>query len=107
MSETTLVVTVHILDRDYAVSCTPEERMGLIEAAQRLDADMRQLRNATRSAGLDRIAVLAALNIAHELIQTRRRSSQGDSELTRELDALRQKLDGALELHGAPRQAPA
>ena len=101
MNETSLVVTVHILDRDYAVACTPEERMGLIEAAQRLDADMRQLRNATRSASLDRIAVLAALNIAHELIQSRRQSSQGDNELTRELDALRQKLDGALELHSA------
>ena len=101
MSEATLAVTVHILDRDYVVACTPEERMGLIEAAQRLDADMRQLRNATRSASLDRIAVLAALNIAHELIQERHRSSQGGSELTRELDALRQKLDGALELHSA------
>ena len=101
MSEGTVAVTVHILDRDYVVACSAGERLGLIEAAQRLDADMRQLRNASRSAGLDRIAVLAALNIAHELIQTRHQSSQGDTELTRELDALRQKLDGALELHSA------
>ena len=101
MSESTIAVTVHILDRDYAVACTPEQRLGLIEAAQRLDADMRQVRNASRSAGVDRIAVLAALNIAHELIQARRQSSQGDTELTRELDALRLKLDGALELHSA------
>ena len=103
MSEGTVAVTVHILDRDYVVACAAEERLGLIEAAQRLDADMRQLRNASRSAGLDRIAVLAALNIAHELIQARRQSSQGDTELTRELDALRQKLDGALELHASAR----
>jgi len=101
VSENTVAVTVHILDRDYVVACSAEERLGLIEAAQRVDADMRQLRNASRSAGLDRIAVLAALNIAHELIQARHQSSQGDTELTRELDALRLKLDGALELHSA------
>ena len=101
MNESTVAVTVHILDRDYVVACAPEERLGLIEAAQRLDADMRQLRNASRTASLDRIAVLAALNIAHELIQERHRSSQGGNELTRELDALRQKLDTALEVHSA------
>ena len=101
MNESTVAVTVHILDRDYVVACAPEERLGLIEAAQRLDADMRQLRNASRTASLDRIAVLAALNIAHELIQERHRSSQGGNELTRELDALRQKLDSALEVHSA------
>jgi cell division protein ZapA len=101
VNESTVAVTVHILDRDYVVACAPEERLGLIEAAQRLDADMRQLRNASRTASLDRIAVLAALNIAHELIQERHRSSQGGNELTRELDALRQKLDSALEVHSA------
>jgi len=101
VNESTVAVTVHILDRDYVVACAPEERLGLIEAAQRLDADMRQLRNASRTASLDRIAVLAALNIAHELIQERHRSSQGGNELTRELDALRQKLDTALEVHSA------
>jgi cell division protein ZapA len=101
VNESTVAVTVHILDRDYVVACAADERIGLIEAAQRLDADMRQLRNASRSAGLDRIAVLAALNIAHELIQERHRSSQGGNELTRELDALRQKLDTALEVHSA------
>jgi cell division protein ZapA len=101
VNESSVAVTVHILDRDYVVACAPEERLGLIEAAQRLDADMRQLRNASRTASLDRIAVLAALNIAHELIQERHRSSQGGNELTRELDALRQKLDTALEVHSA------
>jgi len=105
VSEGTVAVTVQILDREYVVACSADQRMGLIEAAQRLDADMRQLRNQTRSAGLDRIAVLAALNIAHELIQERRQSSQGETELTRELEALRSKLDGALELHVAPRHA--
>ena len=99
MNEGSVQVTVQILDRDYVLACAPEQRLGLIEAAQRLDADMRQVRNASRSAGLDRIAVLAALNIAHELIQAQRQSSQGANEFTRELDALRSKLDGALELY--------
>lgn len=96
MSDANQPVAVQILDREYVVGCAPEQRAGLIEAAQRLDADMRQLRNASRTAGLDKIAVLAALNIAHELIQAQRNAALGESELARELDSLKNKLDGAL-----------
>jgi cell division protein ZapA len=68
-----LQVTVSILDREYVVGCTEAERAGLIAAASYLDGKMREVRNAARTASVDRIAVLAALNIAHELLRRRKR----------------------------------
>ena len=61
-------VSVSILDREYLIACTPDERPGLIAAASFLDAKMREIRGGARSANLDRIAVLAALTIAHDLL---------------------------------------
>jgi cell division protein ZapA len=89
-------VTVSILDRDYLVACTPEERAGLIAAAALLDGRMRELRNAARSATLDRIAVLAALNLAHELQLQSQSNSSSDGAVEQQLAALRGRLDGAL-----------
>ncbi len=64
-------VNVRILDRDYLVSCEPGEREGLVSAAHLLDARMREIRGGNRMAAIDRIAVMAALNIAHELLRVR------------------------------------
>ena len=46
---------VRILDREYLVACPPEEREGLISAANLLDARMREIRSSNRMAGIDRI----------------------------------------------------
>ncbi|HZP66836.1 MAG TPA: cell division protein ZapA [Rudaea sp.] len=89
-------VAVSILDREFLIGCTPEERSGLIAAAAYLDGKMREVRNAARSAGVDRIAVMAALNIAHELMQLRQRSESEAGNLAQHLQKLRAKLDGVL-----------
>lgn len=89
-------ISVHILDRDYLVACAPEERAGLMEAARLLDARMRDLRNASRSAPADRLAVMAALNLAHELLQLKDGQRQGEQALNQDLNQLRFKLDAAL-----------
>jgi cell division protein ZapA len=93
-------VAVGILDREYLVACTPEERPGLVAAAALLDARMRELRNAARSATLDRIAVLAALNLAHELLQQRNVASSTDGAVEQQIAALKGRLDGALAALG-------
>ena len=90
-------VAVRILDREYLVGCTPEERDGLVSAATLLDSRMRELRSSNRMAGIDRIAVLAALNLAHELMQTRGGSGEKDRELSRTLADLTRRIDGALD----------
>jgi len=89
-------VAVSILDREFLVACTPEERPGLIAAAAYLDGKMREVRGNTRTQGVDRIAVMAGLNIAHELMQARARGDVDGAALAQQVQALRTKLDGAL-----------
>lgn len=93
-------VNVRIADRDYMVSCEPHEREGLIEAARQLDGRMREIRAANRMAGIDRIAVLAALNLAHELSQIRRSDGQEQREIAATLGDLSRKLDRLLAVAG-------
>lgn len=95
MSETT-PVAVNILDREFLIGCTAEERPGLIAAAGYLDGKMREIRGSSRTQGLDRIAVMAALNIAHELLQARQNNESQSGALAQHLQAMRTKLDAAL-----------
>jgi len=89
-------VTVNILDREFLIGCTAEERAGLIAAAGYLDGKMREVRGSSRTQSLDRVAVLAALNIAHELLQVRQSSESESGALAQHLQAMRAKLDAAL-----------
>ena len=93
-------VNVRILDREYTVGVGPGERDGLTAAAHLLDARMREIRGANRMAAIDRVAVLAALNLAHELLQLREQSDRRDAALNQTLADLSRKLDG---LFDAPR----
>lgn len=89
-------VAVNILDREFLIGCTPEERSGLLAAASYLDGKMREVRGASRTQSLDRIAVLAALNMAHELLQQRSATEAQSGVVAQHLQALRTKLDAAL-----------
>ena len=91
---------VKILDREFTVGVEPGERDSLMAAAHLLDARMREIRGSNRMAALDRVAVLTALNLAHELLQLRTQSENRDQALTRTLGELNRKLDG---LFDAPR----
>jgi len=93
-------VNVRILDREYLVGCPPEEREGLLAAARLLDARMREIRGGNRMAGIDRIAVLAALNLAGELLEHRGQGEGRDGEIRRGLAELNRKIDGLLAADG-------
>jgi cell division protein ZapA len=86
-------VNVRILDREYTVGCEPDERDSLLAAAKLLDAKMREIRGGNRMAALDRVAVLAALNLAHELQQSRDDGDRRDRELARTVGAMQRRLD--------------
>lgn len=90
-------VTIRLLDREYTVGCTPDERDSLLAAARLLDAKMREIRGGNRMVALDRVAVLAALNFAHEVQQLKHESEGRDRELSRTLADLNRRLDGLLE----------
>lgn len=93
-------VNVRILDREYTIGVEAGERDGLMAAANLLDARMREIRGNNRMAAVDRVAVLAALNLAHELLQLRQDAERRDQALARTLGELNRKLDG---LFDAPR----
>ena len=96
MSASSEAVSVRLLDREYTVGVAPEERDSLAAAARLLDQKMREVRGANLMAAVDRVAVLAALNLAHELQQLRDERAGDDREVARALDALQRKLDDAL-----------
>jgi cell division protein ZapA len=62
-------VTVRILDKDYQVTCPEEQEAQLVTSAKYLDKQMRSIRDSGKVIGLERIAVMAALNIGYELLQ--------------------------------------
>jgi cell division protein ZapA len=64
-------VFVKILDKEYQVACPREERQALMESAQLLDERMKSIRGSGAVIGLERIAVMAALNLSHELLQAK------------------------------------
>lgn len=68
-------VTVHILDKEYQVACSPEERDLLISSAQYLDRRMKDIRSSGKVIGSDRVAVMAALNITNDLLQCQSESA--------------------------------
>lgn len=90
-------VSVRLLDREYQVACPAEERSALLDSAEYLDAKMRELRESGNVVGLERIAVIAALNIANELIKQRKQGTVVEGDLGARLRSLRERVESALE----------
>lgn len=87
-------VDVNIMGRDFTVSCTDEERPGLINAVNYLDKKMRDIRDSGKVIGVERIAIMTALNLSHELLNTK----SGDVDLgdiKRRIVAMQDKIDAA------------
>ena len=90
-------VSVRLLDREYQVACPADERSDLLDSAEYLDTKMREVRDGGKVVGLDRIAVISALNLANELIKLRRNGSVVDSDLGSKIRTLRERGESALE----------
>ena len=84
-----------ILDKEYQVNCQPEEREALEDSAQLLNEKMDEIRQGSHIIGLERIAVMAALNLAHDLIRSQT-SSQQDAQASNILQSMDSKLDSVL-----------
>ena len=90
-------VSVRLLDKEYQVACPVSERADLLQSAELLNRRMREIRDGGKVVGLDRIAVMAALNLANEL--QKGRNAQGDfvQDATERLRALRQRIESSAE----------
>lgn len=96
MSSEATRVSIRILEKEYHVACPPEERHALLDSAELLNRRMREIRDSGKVVGLDRIAVMAALNITNELLRARGRDENLEHEVTDRLRDLRERVESAL-----------
>ena len=89
-------ITVHILDKEYLVACPEDEKHDLMRSADYLDRKMREIRDGGKIIGSDRIAVMAALNISHELLTQGEGSNLLDDSFTTRLKGIQDKIEDAL-----------
>lgn len=95
MSTGTEQVKVRILDHDYQVACPPEEREALLKAADYLSRNMAEVRDSGRVVGMDRIAVMVALNLAHQYLGAEATQTALAETATQRIAKLRLKLAAA------------
>lgn len=96
MSDDMQRVTVRLLDKEYQVACPEDEREALIESADLLNRKMKEIRDSGKVVGVDRIAVMAALNLCHEMLQGRTSNLRADERLLGRIRILNDALAGAL-----------
>ncbi|HZP85493.1 MAG TPA: cell division protein ZapA [Burkholderiales bacterium] len=87
---------MNILDRSYRIACKPEEEAGLLQAVDYLDGKMRELRDSGKALGNERIAVLAALNITHELLTLRLGNGFDIGAFKRKMNSMVRSIDQAI-----------
>lgn len=86
-------ISVRILDKEYTVKCPPDERTDLLDSAEVLNAKMLEARDATGVVGLDRIAVIAALNMASDLLHAKARDRLIEGDLSARLKTISDRVD--------------
>lgn len=89
-------VSVRILDKEYQVACPLEERTDLLDSAEILNEKMREIRDSGRIVGLDRIAVMAALNMANDLMHAKARDQELEGGISQRLKLISDRVDHVL-----------
>lgn len=95
MKQTQDGVSVSILGKQFMVACPEDERAGLIAAAKYLDEQMRVIHRSGKVLGAERCAIMAALNISHELLRSRDQT-EVSSEVDDRIRSLHSKIEDAL-----------
>lgn len=96
MTQQIAQVSVRILDKEYQVACPAEERTDLLDSAEILNNKMREIRDSGRIVGLDRIAVMAALNMANDLIHAKARDQLLEGGISDRLKIISDRVDNVL-----------
>jgi len=90
-------ISIRILGKEYNVACSTEEQESLISAAANLDRKMREIRDSGKINGSERIAVMVALNIMHDLYLLQEEKQKPEQEFSEKLSDLRYKIENVLE----------
>ncbi len=97
MTKKSQPVTLIIMGKEYKIVCDEDEQDELIHSAHQLDIQMRKMRDSGKIAAPDRIAVMAALNLAHELQMVKSQNDLLSNRLSECLVKLNQKIENVLE----------
>jgi cell division protein ZapA len=97
MSNPAEPIAVQILDREYQFSCTADERKALLDAAHHLNERMREIRSNGRLMALERIAVMAALNLSDELLKMQKQEESRKERVDSRIRMLADEIDNALD----------
>lgn len=90
-------VNVKILEKEYQISCPADERKDLVDCADLLNAKMREIRDSGKVVGLDRIAVMAALNMANDLLKANSVTEVLENDASVRVRAMRERVETALQ----------
>lgn len=100
MTQTTVPVILHILDKEYRIACPEGERDALLTSAAHLNRKIKEIRDSGRVVGADRIAVMAALNVTHELLRQNSHKDERAQAAAARIRVLQDKVDSALDTGG-------
>ena len=89
-------IRVHIMEKEYLIACPDDEREALFASAEFLTDKMKEIRDTGKIVGADRIAVMAALNMAHELLGQKTVKDDYQLDISQRIRALQDKIDVAL-----------
>ncbi len=101
MNTEAVPVTIQILDKEYMVSCLPDEREALLESAKLLNTRMREVRESGKVLGTERMAVMTALNVIHEFSSQKATQDGAISNVAAQVERLESKI-----LKAIPRRRP-
>jgi len=90
-------VNVKILEKDFQLGCSPEERGDLLDSVELLNSKMREIRDSGKVTGIDRIAILAGLNLANELIKSSGKGDALEHDAKQQVQAIREQVETALQ----------
>ena len=97
MNDKTQAVTVKIMGKEYKVACPKGEQQALIASAKEVDTRMRNIRKSGKVLNTDRIGVLVALNLAHELLSTQLQVANIDDNVLERIDQLQDRIHQTME----------
>ncbi len=95
-SEKSNTLDVVILDREFRVACPQDQRAELLDAVAYVDKNMREIRDAGKVTSIERIAIMVALNISHELLTTRLGNGFDMSEFKRRMESMQATIASVL-----------
>ena len=96
MSNQAEAVTIEVLDKEYTISCPPEEKQALLESARILNERLREVRGGGKVLGTERMAVMTALNVIHEYNLLQKAQAQLSADVDGTVRRLRGKISDVI-----------